>query len=110
MLSHAYLCVDHLQTWALTFMETKHRKMEDLLRDLGRKIDEMIDSSELSKVDWKKEVDQRVQEVKRNIDTLEEKTKKMVSDREKWKDVEDKLRAAANDLCDAVETAFGVKK
>ncbi len=90
-------------------MDTKYRKMEDVLRDLGRKIDDMIDSSELSKVEWKKEVDERFQEIRNNIDTLEEKTKDLVGDKERWKEVEDRLRDAANDLCEAVETAFGVK-
>ena len=91
-------------------MESKHRKMEDVLQDLGRKIDELIDSSELSKIQWKQEIDDRFQEVRRNIDTIEERTKDLVGDGEQWKEVEDKLRSAANDLCDAVETAFGVKK
>jgi DNA-binding transcriptional MerR regulator len=91
-------------------MDTKYRKMEDVLRDLGRKIDDMIDSSELSKIEWKKEVDERFQEIRNNIDTLEEKTKDLVGDQEKWKDVEDRLRNAANDLCEAVETAFGVNR
>ena len=90
-------------------METKYRKMEDVLRDLGRKIDGMIDSSELSKVEWKKEVDDRFQEIRNSIDDLEEKTKSLVGDQEKWRDVEDRLRTAANDLCEAVESAFGVK-
>lgn len=91
-------------------MEAKYRKMEDVLRDLGRKIDHMIDNSELSKIEWKKEVDERVQEIRKNIDVIEAKTKDLVGDGEQWKEVEDKLRSAANDLCDAVESVFGVKK
>lgn len=91
-------------------MESKHRKMEDVLKDLGRRIDDLIDSSELSKVEWKKEVDERLEEIKRNIDHVEAKTKDMVGDGSQWKDVENNLRSAANDLCDAVESAFGVKK
>ena len=57
-------------------METNHRKMEDVLQDLGKKIDKMIEESELSKVEWKKEIDTRVEEVKKNIETLESKTKR----------------------------------
>ncbi len=91
-------------------METKHRKMEDVLQDLGKKIDELIDSSELSKVEWKKEIDERFQEVRRNIDSIEARTKELVGDGKQWQEVEEKLRSAANDLCDAVESAFGVKK
>ncbi len=86
--------------------------MEDVLKDLGRKIDEMIEKSELSKVEWKKEIDVRVEEIKRNIDTLEAKTKELVGDEARWKEVENKLRTAANELSDAVESAFstGQKK
>ncbi len=91
-------------------METKHRKMEDVLQDLGKKIDELIDSSELSKVEWKREIDERFQEVRRNIDSIEARTKELVGDGKQWQEVEEKLRSAANDLCDAVESAFGVKK
>jgi len=94
---------------SLLKMDTKYRKMEDVLRDLGRKIDGLIDSSELSKIEWKKEVDERFEEIRHSIDTIEEKTKSLVGDREQWKDVEDRLRNAANDMCDAVESAFGVK-
>ncbi len=91
-------------------MESKYRGMEEVLGDLGRKIDHMIESSELSKVEWKKEIDERIQELKTNVDLLEKKTKDLVGDRERWQEVEVKLRDAANELCDAVETAFGVKK
>ena len=52
-------------------METKHRKMEDVLQELGRKIDKMFEDSSLSQIEWKKEIDQRVEEVRNNIDTLE---------------------------------------
>lgn len=91
-------------------METKHRKMEDVLRELGKKIDKMIEDSEFSKIEWKKEVDQRVEEVRKNIDTLENKTREVLGDKEKWKEVEDRIRKATEDLKDAVESAFKPKE
>ena len=91
-------------------METKHRSMEDVLQDLGKKIDQMIENSQLSKVEWKKEVDQRVEEVKKNIETLENKTKEVLGDKERWREVEDKIRKATDEFCDAVETAFGSRE
>ena len=91
-------------------METNHRKLEDVLRELGKKIDNMIEDSELSKVEWKKEVDQRVEEVKKNIETLENKTKEVLGDKEKWKDVEERIRAATNDFFEAVDSAFSNKE
>ncbi len=90
-------------------METKHRKMEDVLRELGRKIDNMIDESELSKIEWKKEIDQRVEEVKKNIDTLESKTREIMGDGDRWKEVEDKIRSATHEFREAVEAAFRMK-
>lgn len=92
-------------------METKHRKMEDVLKDLGKKIDQMIEDTQLSKVEWKKEIDQRVEEVKKNIDSVENKTREVFGDNERWKDVEVRIRAATDEFCRAVETAFkGTKK
>jgi len=91
-------------------MESKHRKVEDVLQDLGKKIDQMIADSQLSKIEWKKEIDQRVEEVKKNIDTLENSAKEILGDKERWKEVEDRIRTATNEFCDAVETAFKMKK
>lgn len=91
-------------------METKHRNMEEVFQDLGKKIDQMIENSKLSKIEWKKEVDQRVEEVKRNIETLETKTKEVLGDKERWKEVEDKLRKATDEFCDAVDAAFRNKE
>ena len=84
--------------------------MEDVLQDLGKKIDRMIEDTQVSKIEWKKEIDQRVNEVKKNMDTIENKTKEVLGDKERWKDVEGKIRSATNDFCDAVETAFSIKK
>ena len=84
--------------------------MEDVLQELGRKIDKMFEDSSLSKVEWKKEIDQRIEEVRNNIDTLENKTKEVLGDSERWKEVEDKIRNATNEFRDAVETAFTFKR
>ena len=82
--------------------------MEDVLQDLGKKIDRMIEDSQLSKIEWKKEIDQRVEEVRKNIDTIENKTKEVFGDREKWQDVEDKIRNATQEFREAVESAFNL--
>lgn len=80
------------------------------MRELGKKIDKMIEDSEFSKIEWKQEVDQRVEEVRKNIDTLENKTREVLGDKEKWKEVEDRVRKATEDLMDAVESAFKPKE
>lgn len=91
-------------------METKHRKVEDVLKDLGKKIDQIIADSQLSKIDWRQEIDQRVEEVKKNIDTLENSAKEVLGDKERWKEVESSIRTATTEFCDAIETAFRMKK
>ncbi len=91
-------------------METKHRKIEDVLQDLGRKIDRMIADSRLSKIDWQQKIDQSVAEVKKNIVTLENSAKEVLGDKERWKEVENSIRTATNEFCDAIETAFRMKK
>ncbi len=91
-------------------MKHKHRKMEDVLKDLGKKIDQMIESSQLSKTEWKREIDQRVEEAKKNIDTLENSAKEVLGDKERWKEVENRVRTATKEFCNAVETAFSMKK
>jgi uncharacterized coiled-coil DUF342 family protein len=84
--------------------------MEDVLQELGRKIDKMFEDSSLSQIEWKKEIDQRVDEVRNNLDTLESKTREILGDSERWKEVEDKIRNATNEFRDAVETAFSTKR
>jgi chaperonin cofactor prefoldin len=91
-------------------MESKHRKVEEVLQDLGKKIDQMIADSQLSKIEWKKEIDQRVEEVKKNINTLENSAKEVLGDKERWKEVEARIRTATNEFCEAIETAFSIKK
>ena len=91
-------------------MDSKHRTMEDVLQDLGRKIDKLVEDSKLSKVEWKKEIDQRVEEVKKNVDTLENKTREVLGDKERWKEVEDRIKNASRELREAVEAAFRMKK
>ncbi|GJM27604.1 MAG: hypothetical protein DHS20C17_02390 [Cyclobacteriaceae bacterium] len=91
-------------------MDTRHRKMEDVLQELGRKIDKMVEDSRLSKIEWKKEIDQRVEEVKKNIDSLEYQTKEILGDGERWKEVEVRIKNATKEFREAVEAAFKMNK
>jgi len=81
-------------------------KMENMLKDLGRKIDELIAKSKDGTSDFKMDIDARKEELKRNMETLETETKRFVQDKEKWRDVEAKLKNVVIELKDAVETAF----
>ena len=85
-------------------------KMEGLLKDLGRKIDELMAKTKDGTQDFKVDIDARKEELKRNMDKLEDETKKFIQDKEKWTEVESKLKNVVYELKDAVETAFSVKK
>jgi len=84
-------------------------KMENLLKDLGRNIDELIAKSKGGSKEFKADIDARKEELKRNMETLESETKKFIHDKGKWREVEAKLKNAVYELKDAVETAFSVK-
>jgi len=83
-------------------------KAEKLFSDLGRKIDELFRSSGKSD-HWKKEFDLRVDELRRNRDTLEHEFQRLRND-EGLKDVATRIENALQDIIKAVENAFSKKK
>jgi polyhydroxyalkanoate synthesis regulator phasin len=90
-------------------METKDKTVEDLFRDLGKKIDQLIERGKMNSEEIRVELDKRVEEIRRNKEKLEEDFKNFTGDKEKWKAVESSLENAAKELKRAVETAFGKK-
>lgn len=91
-------------------METKDKTVEDLFRDLGRKIDQLIERGKQSSEDAREELEKRVDEMRKNREKLENDFKSFTGDKEKWKAVEKSLENAAKELKKAVETAFAKKK
>ena len=53
--------------------KSKMGQAEKVLRDLGKSIDDLFSKSKNSSEDIKKEFDERIEELKRNKKTLEEK-------------------------------------
>ena len=90
-------------------MDTKDRTVEDLFRDLGKKIDQLIERGKMSSEDVREDLDKRVEEIRKNKENLEEDFKNFTGDKEKWKAVENSLENAARELRKAVETAFRKK-
>ncbi len=88
-------------------MNTKDKTVEDLFRDLGKKIDQLIERGKMSSEDVRDELDKRMDEIRKNKEKLEEDFKNFTGDKEKWKAVENSLENAAKELKKAVETAFG---
>jgi polyhydroxyalkanoate synthesis regulator phasin len=91
-------------------METKDKSVEDLFRDLGRKIDQLIERGKMNSEEVRIELDKRVEEIRKNKEKLESDFKNFTGDKDKWKAVENSLENAAKELRKAVETAFKSKK
>ncbi len=87
-------------------MNTKDRTVEDLFKDLGRKIDQLIERGKMSSEEVRDELDKRMDEIRKNKEKLEEDFKNFTGDKEKWSAVENSLENAAKELKKAVETAF----
>ena len=87
-------------------MNTKDRTVEDLFKDLGRKIDQLIERGKMSSEEVRDELDKRMDEIRKNKEKLEEDFKSFTGDKEKWRAVETSLENAAKELKKAVETAF----
>jgi len=91
-------------------MENKDKTVEDLFRDLGRKIDHLIEKGKQSSEGARFDLDKRVEEIRKNKEKLENDFKNFTGDKEKWKAVESSLENAAKELKKALETAFSKKK
>ncbi|CAN5411539.1 hypothetical protein BH23BAC1_BH23BAC1_33960 [soil metagenome] len=82
-------------------------KAEKLLRDLGKKIDELINKSFEERGELKEDLNRRIEELKRNKEKLESEIRGFVSNNEgKWKDVESRLQNAVEELKKALEIIF----
>lgn len=80
-------------------------KVEKILKDLGKKIDELIADLKKVKGEAGVEFNSRVDELKRNRDSLENEFKKLRSD-DRWKEVEQNLDNAGKDIRKAFDAAF----
>ncbi|MDQ3536959.1 MAG: hypothetical protein M3421_15185 [Bacteroidota bacterium] len=82
-------------------------KAEKILRDLGKKIDELINKSFQEKGELKEDINSRIEELKRDKEKLEKEMKDFVSRNEgKWKEVEVYLKRAAEELKKALDVVF----
>lgn len=88
----------------------KKQSVEELLRDLGKKIDELIERGKGKSEGFGKEMDSRLEELRKNKEKLEQDFKRFTGDNEKWKSVEESLEKAAYEIKQVLKTAFGKKK
>ena len=77
-------------------------KTEKLFKNFGKKVDEFMAELNEAGTRLNKEVESRYDELKDSA----EKLKKEVKNKERWKEVEDSLKKAGEELNRAVKSAF----
>ena len=91
--------------------KTKMGQTEKVLRDLGKSIDDLFAKSKNSKEDVKKELDERIEELKRNKKTLEEKFSSFKEEHaDEFEKFETKLQEAADEVKEAFDKLFKKEK
>lgn len=84
-------------------MSEKESKTKKIIKDLSDKIDELLEQSNISKGDVKKEIDARIKELKKSRDEVNEEFRKI---REDNKETFDKAEKLAKNTFNEVKSAF----
>lgn len=84
-------------------MSDQESKTKKIIRELSAKIDELLEQSNISKGDVKKEIDARIKELKKSRDQVNEEFKKI---REENKETFDKVESLAKNTFKEVKSAF----
>ena len=88
----------------------KTGKVEKVLQELGKSIDELIEKAKTSKGPVKKEIDSRVEELKRNKKTLEKEFEKFKKEHSGNMDkFEKSVKSAAGEVKKSFEHMFSKK-
>jgi vacuolar-type H+-ATPase subunit I/STV1 len=86
-------------------------KAEEMLAELGRKVDQLIHESRGASEEIREEIEERIAELKRNKEQLENEVHNFSKNRDpKWKAVEEKLGRAVDEVREAIRIAFGKNK
>jgi hypothetical protein len=84
-------------------METeKEGKNEKTFKSFGRKVDDFMDELNDSTERLRREFKEKLEDLK----TTAEKLKKESENKERWRDVEDSLKRASDELANAFKAAF----
>ncbi len=84
-------------------MNEKESKTKKIIKDISDKIDELLEKSDISKDDVKKEIAVRIEELKRSRDQVNEEFRKIKEDN---KETFDKVEKLAKNTMDEVKSAF----
>lgn len=90
-------------------MENENNKssVEDILKELGRKIDILIEDAKGATEDIRGDIEEKIQELKSRKESLEGDIKNFASNNEgKWTEIKVHLNSAAEELKKAAEAAF----
>ncbi len=83
------------------------KKARDILDILNKKIDELLERHDISKEDIKKEIDVRVEELKKTKATIEKELKEFGEDnRENFERIERAIGGAAREIGEAFKDMF----
>lgn len=89
---------------------TKSGKVEDMLRELGKKIDVLIDEAKVAKDDIRDDIEEKIKDLKKKKDKIEEDISNYKKD-EKWNEAKSHFTAAITELRQAMESLISsVKK
>jgi hypothetical protein len=90
-------------------MENENNKssVEDILKELGRKIDILIEDAKGASDDIKGDIEEKIQDLKGRKESLENDFKTFTSNNEgKWSEIKTHLNTAGEALKMAAEAAF----
>jgi Sec-independent protein translocase protein TatA len=86
-------------------MSKEKRNVEELLREIGGKIDDLIMEAKRSKDDIRDEIEEKIQELKQKKKSLEDDFQEY-KNQEKWQEAKSHLSNALHELRLAVETVI----
>lgn len=91
----------------LLSMENEHQgKIEQTLAELGRKMDFLLQQAKHTSGDMQQEVSEKMEELNKSKEKLEQELKDFTQDDEKWKEVQARLQNAVNEIRQAIELSF----
>ena len=92
-------------------MSTDHQgQVEKILKELGKKIDELIVEAKGAKDDIRDEVEEKIKDLKKKKGKLDEEYQSFKEKNEgKWDEIKTHLSAAAEEIKRAAEAAFKKK-
>lgn len=91
--------------YIFTIMAESKGQVENILQELGKKIDELISETRGATDDVKEDIEKKIEELKQKKDTLEEDWEEYKKN-EKWQEAKGHFVSAFSELRAALDTIF----